>query len=177
MRNSQGAEEQLASFMAKYTPEIISLAKAIRARMREVYPTALELVYDNYNALAIGFAPSERTSEAIFSVVLYPKWVSFFFLQARGLPDPDKILRGNGAVCKHIVLPSLDALNSPAVRTMMREAEVQAKVPFDPKGVHRLIIKSISKNQRPRRPAGKDASQAARAGIRSKKASASARAL
>ena len=33
---------------------------------------ALELVYDNYNALAIGYAPTERTSEAIFSIALFP---------------------------------------------------------------------------------------------------------
>src|ERR1700726_4299522 len=45
-------EHQLASFLAKYTPEISAHAEAIRNHMRKLYPTALELVYDNYNALA-----------------------------------------------------------------------------------------------------------------------------
>jgi hypothetical protein len=38
------------------------------AKMRARLPGAVELVYDNYNALAIGFGPTERTSEAVFSI-------------------------------------------------------------------------------------------------------------
>ena len=67
-------EQELARFIAKFTPEIAALARAIRARMRRLYPTALELVYDNYNALAIGFGPTERPSEAIFSGMGTP-WI------------------------------------------------------------------------------------------------------
>jgi hypothetical protein len=121
--------------------------------MRELYPTGLELVYDNYNALAIGYAPTEKASEGIFSIALFPRWVSLFFLQAAGLPDPDKILRGSGSVAKHVVLPSVGELGTPAIQALMREAEARAKVPLDPNGIHRLIIKSISEKQKPRRPA------------------------
>src|SRR5579863_1296297 len=56
------AERELASFIAKFSPEIGALARSILAAMRERYPTAIQLVYDNYNALAIGFGPSERAS-------------------------------------------------------------------------------------------------------------------
>jgi len=146
-------EHQLASFLAKYTPQIAAHAEAIRNHMRKLYPTALELVYDNYNALAIGYCPTEKTSEAIFSIAVYPKWVSLFFLQAKGLPDPDKILKGSGSVAKHVVLETLDTLRDPAVKTLMHEAVARGKTPFPQKGEHRLIIKSISAKQRPRRPA------------------------
>ena len=91
MAHAEDAEKQLASFLAKYSEEIIYLAEAILGEMRKFYPTAIELVYDNYNALVIGFCPTERPSEAIFSIVLYPKWVSLFFLQAKRLPDPERI--------------------------------------------------------------------------------------
>lgn len=146
-------EKQLASFLAKYSPEIATLARAIRKRMRQRYPAALELVYDNYNALAIGYAPSERASEGILSIALFPRWVSLFFLQANGLPDPQKRLQGSGKVAKHIVLPSIQDLDDPAILDLMREAVARAVVPFDPHGSHRLIIKSVSARQRPRRPA------------------------
>jgi len=152
MPQPEDAEQQLASFIAQYTPEIASLARAIRARMRELYPTALELVYDNYNALAIGYGPTEKASEGIFSIALFPRWVSLFFLQGAGLPDPDKILRGSGSVAKHVVLPSVDALSMPALQVLMREAEARAKVAFNPNGTHRLIIKSFSQKRKPRRP-------------------------
>ncbi|UWZ83773.1 DUF1801 domain-containing protein [Occallatibacter riparius] len=155
MKAGNDAERQLASFIAKYTPEIAALALEIRARMRAKYPSALELVYDNYNALAIGYAPGEKTSEAIFSIALYPRWVSLFFLQAKGLPDPDRILKGSGTVVKHVVLRTADDLEHPSVRALMQEAVQGAKVPFAADGAHRLIIKSVSEKQRPRRPAEK----------------------
>jgi hypothetical protein len=163
MKVGNDAEKQLASFLAKYLPEIAGLAADIRGEMRKLYPTALELVYDNYNALVIGYGPTEKPSEAIFSIVLYPKWVSLFFLQAKGLPDPDRILCGGGTVARHIVLPSAAALYLPEVRAMMKEAVARARAPFDSKGAHRLIIRSISPTQRPRRPADKgDARPAAK---------------
>ncbi len=153
MPKSPDPERQLASFIAKFTPEVAELAEAILNKMRRRYPTALELVYDNYNALAIGFSPTERASDGIFSIALYPKWVSLFFLQGAGLPDPAKLLKGSGNVVKYIVLPNPSMLDDPAVIALMSEAVARARVPFDPKGAHRLIIKSVSEKLRPRRPA------------------------
>jgi hypothetical protein len=153
MKPGNDPERQLASFIAKYTPEICAQALEIRARMRARYRTALELVYDNYNALAIGYCPTEKTSEAVFSIALFPRWVSLFFLQAKGLPDPDRILKGTGSVAKHVVLKSADDLEHPSVRALMHEAVLRAKVAFPASGAHRLIIKSVSEKQRPRRPA------------------------
>ncbi len=155
MKSGNDAERQLACFIAKYTPEIGALALEMRARMRARYPSALELVYDNYNALAIGYCPTEKTSEAIFSIALFPRWISLFFLQAKGLPDPDRILKGTGNVVKHVVLKSADDLEHPSVRALMHEAVLRAKVPFSASGTHCLIIKSVSEKQRPRQPAMK----------------------
>jgi len=58
---NRGAEAQLAGFLAKYDPEIEALAREARKRMQARLPGATELVYDNYNALAIGYGPSERS--------------------------------------------------------------------------------------------------------------------
>jgi hypothetical protein len=145
------AEQQLASFIAKFSPEVAALAQSILAAMRKRYPTAIQLVYDNYNALAIGFGPSEKTSQAIFSIAIFPRWVSLFFLQGAGLPDPECILQGSGNVVRHIRLPSADTLNELSVKKMMGEATSRAPIPFAPRGTPRLIIKSISAKQRPRR--------------------------
>jgi hypothetical protein len=75
-----------------------------------------------------------------------------FFLQGKGLPDPDGILKGSGNVARHIRLPSAAALDEISVKKMMQEATARAAVPFASHGVPRLIIKSISAKQRPRRP-------------------------
>jgi hypothetical protein len=151
-QDSDPPELQLAAFLAKFTPEIASQAEAILARLRKRLPNAIEMVYDNYNALAIGFGPSERASEAILSIAIYSKWVSLFFLQAIGLPDPTNILKGEGRVVRHIVLRDASMFDEPAIQDLIDEALARAKVQLDPKTKHRLIIKSISAKQRPRRP-------------------------
>ena len=149
----QSPERQLASFIAKYTPEIGALAQAALAKLRARLPGAIELVYDNYNALAIGFGPTERASDAIFSIALYPRWVSLFFLHGADLPDPQKLLKGSGKVARHIVLKDADVLDKPAVRTLLAQALKRAAKPLDGASTGRIVIKSISAKQRPRRPA------------------------
>jgi hypothetical protein len=151
--NTTAPEKQLAGFLAKYTPAIAARARAIRAAMRQRLPGAIELVYDNYNALVIGFGPTERAGDAIFSIALYPRWVTLFFLHGAGLPDPNRLLKGSGKVVRHIVLDDATDLDQPAVRGLMDRALARAKTPLDGTEPTRLIIKSVSAKQRPRRPA------------------------
>jgi hypothetical protein len=150
---AESSANQLEDFIAKYSPEIGALARAALAKMRARLPGAIELVYDNYNALAIGFSPTERTSDAIFSIALWPRWVSLFFLQGAGLPDPHRLLQGSGKVARHIVLESAEDLDKPAIQELIASALERARVPLDGAGVSRLVIKSVSTRQRPRRPA------------------------
>lgn len=146
-------EKQLAGFIAQYTPEIAALAHAALAKMRARLPGAIELVYDNYNALAIGFGPTERASDAIFSIALYPRWVSLFFLHGARLPDPQNLLKGSGKVARHIVLEDAAVLDKPTVKALIALALKDAAKPLTATSPSRIIIKSISAKQRPRRPA------------------------
>jgi hypothetical protein len=145
-------ETQLDRFIDKFTPEIAALARACLARMRAKLPGATQLVYDNYNALAIGFSPSEKASHAIFSIVLYPRWVTLFFLQGAGLADPHKLLKGSGKVARHIVLASAADLDRPAITRLFAAALKNASEFMDPSAPSRLIIRSICAKQHPRTP-------------------------
>jgi hypothetical protein len=142
---------QLAGFLAKFTPEVAALARAALVTMRKRLPGAIELVYDNYNALAIGFAPTERASDAVFSIAVFPRRPILCFLQTGPqLPDPGGLLEGDGKRVRHIPLESPGVLDTPAVRTLMKEALERADVPFDRRAKSRIVIKSISAKQRPR---------------------------
>lgn len=147
-------EAELERFLDKYSPEIAALGRAALAKLRTRLPGAVQLVYDNYNALAIGFAPTERTSEAILSIALYPHWVNLFFLHGVDLPDPEKLLGGGGSQVRSIRLQAAGDLDLPAVRKLIAEAVARSAKPMPKAGPSPLIIKSISAKQRPRRPSG-----------------------
>jgi hypothetical protein len=149
----KSAKGQLATFMARYTPEIQRLAKKVLTKLRARVPGAVEMVYDNYNWLVIGFGPTDRPSEAILSVVLAPRWVTLCFLWGATLPDPQKLLRGGGKRVRHIRLERAEDLDKTAIRSLIALAAQRARTPIDGRTPRRLIVKSISPKQRPRRPA------------------------
>ena len=148
---TESPEKQLAGFIAKFTPEMATLIRGVRKKMCERLPQALELVYDNYNFFVIGYGPSEKASEAIFSIAAQAKGVSLCFLQGATLPDPKKLLTGSGNVVRNIRLESAATLDQPDVRALMKVALERAKAPIGPGSRHKLIIKSVSAKQRPRR--------------------------
>jgi hypothetical protein len=147
-------EKQFDAFLAEFTPEVAAAARQALKKVRARLPGAIELVYDNYNALAIGFAPTERASDAIFSSAVFPRWVSFFFLMhGTKLRDPEGLLKGGGNKVRHIVLESPDTLDDPAVLELMAQALELSPKQIDAEQPRRMIVKSISAKQRPRRPA------------------------
>jgi hypothetical protein len=144
---------QLAAFIAKFDPDVARVIRASRAALRKRYPTAVELVYDNYNALAIGWGGTDRASDAFVSLAAYPSGVVLYFLYGKSLPDPKGILQGSGNRGRFVRLPSAATLEEPAVDALLRAATAQAKAPLPAKGRGSTVIKSVSAKQRPRRAA------------------------
>src|SRR5580700_5245737 len=144
MPKERNPKEKIDALIDRFTPEVASMARRALAKMRKLTPGSLELVYDNYNALAIGFSPTERAGDGIFSIAIFPRHPSLFFLQGAKLPDPTKRLRGSGNVVRHIVLEDVALFDAPDVRTLIDVALARAKVPLDPNQARRTIIKSVS---------------------------------
>jgi hypothetical protein len=149
---SPAPARQLAVFIAKFDPKIAKLVRSARAALRKRWPTAVELVYDNYNALAIGWAPNERTSEVIVSLAVFARGVSLYFTYGAKLSDPRGLLQGSGNQGRFIRLESTFQLAEPGVVALLNAAERFGKTPLPTSGRGHLVIKSISARQRPRRP-------------------------
>ena len=143
--------KQVESFIAKFDPAIARIVRASRAKLRKRYPTALELVYDNYNALAIGYGPNERTSEVFVSLAAYARGVTLYFTQGRKVADPKGLLQGEGNQGAFVRLESPAVLDDKDVIALMSSAVAIGKTPLAAAGRGQTIVKSISARQRPRR--------------------------
>ncbi|HEX8842773.1 MAG TPA: hypothetical protein VF757_10805 [Sphingomicrobium sp.] len=146
------AQAQLDSFIDKFTPEVATLTRELLRKMKRRVPGATIMVYDNYNALAIGFGPTEKASQAVLSLAVMPRWVTLCFLYGVGLPDPHGILNGSGTQVRHVRLHTAEAFDDPRVQDLIDAALDRCEPPIDSTREHELIIKSISAKQRPRRP-------------------------
>jgi hypothetical protein len=148
-------EKQLQGFIDKFAPEHQLLIHAMRKALRKRIPSANELVYDNYNFFVVGYCPTERPSDAVFSIAAAANGVGLSFYRGADLPDPQKILLGSGVQNRFLRFESAKMLALPAVAALVDAAIAQAKVPFQPKAKGKLIIRSISAKQKPRRKSAK----------------------
>jgi hypothetical protein len=142
---------QLASFLAKFDPRVAKVVRSCRSALRMRLPTANELVYDNYNFLAIGYSPSERTSDAIVSLAAAKNGVALSFYHGASLPDPNKLLLGGGKQNRFVRLESAATLARAEVEALLHAAVEQSNSPLPSSGRGKTIIKSVSSKQRPRR--------------------------
>src|SRR6476469_2439762 len=149
---SDDAETRLQGFIDKFDPKHRTLIRAVRRKLRKRFPTATEMVYDNYNFFVIGYSPTERPSDAVVSIAAGANGVGLCFIQGARLPDPQKVLVGSGKQTRFIRLPAAAVLDRPEVKALLAAAVADAKTSFPLRGRVKLVIRSVSAKQRPRRP-------------------------
>jgi hypothetical protein len=148
------AQAQLDAFIDRYDPKIAALIRGALAKVRAALPHCIEFVYDNHYALVVGFGPTEKPSEALFSIAAYPNHVSLCFLHGAALQDPHGMLQGGGKRVRHIKLESAKVLDHQAVRQFIAQSLAMSPKPFNSEP-RRTLIKAVASNPRPRRPVGR----------------------
>lgn len=143
--------QPIEAFIAKFGPAHAKLIRACRAALRKRFPTAFELVYDNYNFLVFGFCASERPSDCIVSLAAAANGVGLSFYRGAALPDPLGLLQGSGRQNRFIRLPSARVLSQPDVMALLDAAVALSPTPLPKSGRGTTIVRSVSANQRPRR--------------------------
>jgi hypothetical protein len=116
-----GEKAYLDKAIGRYSPQVAATARAGLKKLRAQFPGARQLVYDRRQSLPIGFAPEQGSP--IFSLVIYPRWVRFFFLEGVAIDDPEGRLEGTGSQVRSIRLDDGAAiLDDPYIRGLMAQA-------------------------------------------------------
>jgi hypothetical protein len=142
--------QQLRGFIAKFDPKHQTLIRSLRTALRRRLPTAQELVYDNYNFFVIGYGATDRPSDAILSIAAGANGVSLCFLYGATLPDPAGVLMGSGTQTRFVRVDRASALKTREIAALIDAAVQDSPAPFPRAGRGRLIIRSVSRKQRPR---------------------------
>lgn len=136
-----GARAYLDNAIRRYPPEVAAIASAALKKLRVRYPGARELVYDRRGSLPIGLAPAGG-GHAVFSVVLYRRWVRFFLLEGVAIEDPERRLEGGGKMVRSIRLDADAAvLDDPYIRRLMAQAVKAAGADLK-RGRGEIVLKS-----------------------------------
>ncbi len=150
---SKDQTKDLLKFLSPFDKEIQELALWLREFVWDLYPKANELIYDNYNALAFGWSPTDRVGHTFCSIAVgrTSKNVHFGFYWGSEIADPEKLLIGQGNQYRYILVKSKDDFPKAYIKKLVKEAYANslAKVK-DPKQIMEgaTIVKSISAAKR-----------------------------
>ena len=146
---SKEQTKDLLKFLKPFTGNIQEIVWRLRAFVWDLYPQTNELIYDNYNALAFGWSPTDRVGHTFCSIAVgrTSKNIHFGFYWGSALVDPDRILLGNGNQYRYILVKSMEGFPKTYIMKLLTEAYANslAKVKDQKQILHgNTITKSIS---------------------------------
>ncbi len=146
--------KDLLEFLKPFDGPIVDLAMWLREFIWDMYPESNELIYDNYNAVAVGWSPTLTLGDTFCSIAVYNnKNVHFGFYWGSRLADPRGTLLGNGKQYRYIRVAKTEDFPADYIRELLEEAYDKSiagakNLETQPKGT--TVVKSISpKKKRP----------------------------
>lgn len=143
----------LLSFLRPFPKEMRQTALWLRAFVWDLYPDCNELIYDNYNALALGWSPTDRVGHTFCSIALGRSShnIHFGFYWGAEIADPKRLLLGNGNQYRYVLVKSTTAFPKPYMKKLVKEAYLNSLAKIKDKNQlmsGATITKSVSKTKR-----------------------------
>ena len=136
------AEAGLRELLALRAPPHAKLVDAVRKALRKRLPTAYEVVYGYTDSVVISFSPDERGYEGVLAIRAGADGVKLYFNRGKGLPDPEKLLRGSGKLVRYVDVESAATLAHPAVANLVVAAIARSDTPFARSGGGEVVIRT-----------------------------------
>ena len=137
-----------------YGEAIHKLALAARKLILAEAPEASEFVYQVYT-IADHFTFTERPSDAFVFTTTHANWVNIGFNFGSHLPDPNRLLRGDGKWIRHVRIAQAADLDAPGVRQLVRAAIAQAERPEGKAGKPRTVVHRAHAGKKRSTPSGR----------------------
>jgi len=136
-------DPQLLGFLEAYDRHISELALALREVILEEAPDASESIYQVYT-VAIWFGFSGKMKDMFCYIATNAGHVNLGFPRGTSLPDPNRVLEGDGKTMRHIKFRSLGDVERPFVRRYIQAAMEQAAqaAPVGAVGTGKSVVKS-----------------------------------
>jgi len=137
----------LVKFLLPYPDKVKASALWLRNFVWDLYPDTNELIYDNYNAVAFGWSPTDKAGDVFCSIAVYSNHVNFGFNRGAELNDPARMLTGDGSQYRYVTINDKADFEEWYIRQLLEEAYRNSVASMKPqkdpiKG--QTIVESIS---------------------------------
>jgi hypothetical protein len=128
---SKEQTKELLKFLKPFDARIREIALWLREFVWDLYPDANELIYDNYNALAIGWSLTDRLGHTFCSIAVYRSGsnnIHFGFYWGSQIADPKKMLLGEGNQYRYIRVENKDDFPKAYIKKLLKDAYANSLV-------------------------------------------------
>ena len=149
--------KDLVKFLLPYPDRVKAAALWLREFVWDLYPDTNELIYDNYNAVAFGWSPTDKAGDVFCSIAVFSNHINFGFNRGVDIDDPGNMLIGDGSQYRYLKVKEKKDFPEWYMKQLLEEAYQNSLSRMKPvknpvKG--QTIVKSISPVKR--RPGLKD---------------------
>ncbi len=103
------------------TGPLIPVVHRLRGVILEIHPDACEVVRLGDRAATYGCGPRKMIDGYAY-IMPFKSWVNLGFYRGTSLADPEKLLEGTGVRMRHVKMRTVEDVERPGVRGLIREA-------------------------------------------------------
>ena len=121
---SKDQTKDLLKFIKPFPEEIREIVLWLREFVWDLYPKTNELIYDNYNAVAFGWSPTDRVGHTFCSIAIgrTSHNVHFGFYWGSEIADPEKLLIGEGNQYRYLLVKNKKDFPKTYIKKLLKEA-------------------------------------------------------
>lgn len=145
--------KDLLKFLAPFDEDIRERALWLREFVWSLYPKTNELIYDNYNAVAFGWSPTDKVGHTFCSIAVGRSSgnVHFGFYWGSEIADLRSLLLGKGNQYRYILVTDTKEFPKTYMKQLLKDAYANslAKVKDKKQLMEgKTIVKSVSSAKR-----------------------------
>lgn len=107
-------------FLSKYSEDVFSNALKLREIILKNLPEVQEQI--DIPAKMIAYSYGQKYIEMVCTLTPSKKGLKFGFYKGVDLPDPDKLLQGDGKLSRYVEIKTQDEIKIKPLTTLLKEA-------------------------------------------------------
>jgi hypothetical protein len=154
---SKEQTKDLLRFLKPFSSDIQQTVLKLRDYVWHLYPQTNELIYDNYNAVAFGWSPTQKVGHTFCSIAVgrSSNNIHFGFYWGSRINDPEQLLLGQGNQYRYLLVADYETFPKTYITKLLADAYAYSLSIIKEKKeiIHGLTVtKSVSAKKREAKP-------------------------
>jgi hypothetical protein len=113
----------IEEFINQYDPKVQDIFLQVRKLALELLPDAEEILYEGWKNVSYGTGESRSDKDLIIYIAPFKDSVNLGFFRGAILSDKNRLLKGSGALLRHLKIKQIADIDQVAIKELILEAK------------------------------------------------------